>query len=82
MPSSGGGPSRPSGSSPVGSVGSVLVYSWQPVRELTGTDGARHAGRPTRYGRLTLAENSGPNEPPTAPAPSSARSGGGRRRRC
>ena len=28
--------------------GSVLVYSWQPVRELTGTDGARHAGMAQR----------------------------------
>ena len=47
MPSA-GSPSRPSGSSPGGSVGSVLVYSWQPVRELTGTDGARHAGMSQR----------------------------------
>ena len=29
-------------------IGSVLVYSWQPVRALTGTDGARHAGMAQR----------------------------------
>ena len=80
MPSSGGG--RPSGSSPVGSVGSVLVYSWQPVRELTGTDGARHAGMSQRLLQVVRSSCrlqlqvyyiSGQAEPPAAAGPSSSR---------
>ena len=38
-------PSRTGGSIPShpgGAVGSVLVYSWQPVRELTGEAEASH----------------------------------------
>ena len=82
MPSSGGSRSRPSGFSPVGSVGSVLVYSWQPVRELTGTDGARHAGMSQRLLQVVRSSCrlqlqvyyiSGQAEPPAAAGLSSSR---------
>ena len=82
MPSSGGSRSRPSGSSTVGSVGSVLVYSWQPVRELTGTDGARHAGMSQRLLQVVRSSCrlqlqvyyiSGQAEPPAAAGLSSSR---------
>ena len=81
MPSA-GSPSRPSGSSPGGSVGSVLVYSWQPVRELTGTDGARHAGMSQRLLQVVRSSCrlqlqvyyiSGQAEPPAAAGLSSSR---------
>ena len=61
----------------VGSVGSVLVYSWQPVRELTGTDGARHAGMSQRLLQVVRSSCrlqlqvyyiSGQAEPPAAAA--------------
>ena len=81
MPSA-GSLSRPSGGSPGGSVGSVLVYSWQPVRELTGTDGARHAGMSQRLLQVVRSSCrlqlqvyyiSGQAEPPAAAGLSSSR---------
>ena len=53
-----------------------------PWARKSSGDIVRHAGRSTRYGQRMLAENRGRNDPRTTPAPSSARSGGGRRRRC
>jgi hypothetical protein len=60
----------------------VLVYSWQPVRELTGTDGARHAGMSQRLLQVVRSSCrlqlqvyyiSGQAEPPAAAGLSSSR---------
>ena len=35
--------------------GTLLLYSWQPIRQLAGTDGSRHAGMAQRLMQVVRA---------------------------